>query len=84
MPKPLKKRAISRPKADPNEAAFDLVRRSTEEGDEGPTVNLSTYMAEIGRRGGMGLHPITTDELEAKCVAGFPLSVGRRVLMDGF
>jgi hypothetical protein len=31
MPKPLKKRAASaRPKSDPNEAAVDLVRRSTE------------------------------------------------------
>ena len=55
MPKPLKKRASPRPKSDPNEAAADLVRRSTE-GDDTPTrilpAQLSAYMAALGRKGG--------------------------------
>jgi hypothetical protein len=56
MPKPLKKRAARRPKSDPNEAAFDLVRRSTEaDTDEPPAIQpaqLSAYMAALGRKGG--------------------------------
>lgn len=56
MPKPLKKRAAPKPKTDPNEAAADLVRRSTEESDkpetEIPPAQLSAYMAAIGRKGG--------------------------------
>jgi hypothetical protein len=57
MPKPLKKRATSRPKSDPNEAAFDLVRRSTE-AHESPApatdfkAELKAYMSKIGARGG--------------------------------
>lgn len=56
MPKPLKKRAKPQPKSDPNEAAFDLVRRSTEGADEAPatisSAQLSAYMAALGRKGG--------------------------------
>ena len=46
MPKQVKKKQ----KKDVNESAFDLVRRAT--GEEPLRVNLSTYMAEIGRKGG--------------------------------
>ena len=50
MPKPVKKKRSS----DINEIAFDLVRRTTEESESEVSmpVNLSTYMAEIGRKGG--------------------------------
>jgi hypothetical protein len=46
MPKPLKNKARA---LDVNELAFDLVRRTSE---DSPALNLSKYMAEIGRKGG--------------------------------
>lgn len=49
MPKPLKKKPRN---LDVNELAFDLVRRSTGDAIDEPTINLSTYMAAIGRKGG--------------------------------
>jgi hypothetical protein len=56
MPKPLKKRAVRKPRTDPNEAAFDLVRRSTEGHDDPPAAiqpaQLSAYMAALGHKGG--------------------------------
>jgi hypothetical protein len=55
MPKPLKKRAARRPKSDPNEAAFVLVRRSTGTADEPPEIprdQLKAYMSALGRKGG--------------------------------
>lgn len=55
MPKPLKKRAAPKPKSDPNEAAFDLVRRSTGTDDapaEIQPAQISAYMAALGRKGG--------------------------------
>ncbi len=50
MPKPLKKKP--RKQKDVNELAFDLVRRTTAEEEPNSNVNLSEYMAEIGRKGG--------------------------------
>ena len=51
MPKPVKNRQRQK---DVNELAFDLVRKVTEEEppEEPLRVNLSKYMADIGRKGG--------------------------------
>lgn len=72
MPKPLKKRA-PKLKSDPNEAAFNLVRRST--GDDDTPADLqpaqiSAYMAALGRKGGKvsgakRMQNLTEDERKA-------------------
>lgn len=53
MPKPVKKRGKSK---DPNELAFELVRRTAEIGerdsDQPFAARLSAYMSKLGRKGG--------------------------------
>ena len=63
MPKPVKNKRYQR---DVNELAFDLVRRVTEE--DQPRVDLSEYMAEIGRKGGKvgGKRRLQTMSAEAR------------------
>jgi hypothetical protein len=51
---------------DPNQLAAEIVRLSTEERETPPCSDVSEYLAQIGRKGGLNGGPARARKLSAK------------------